>query len=108
MRKPAEPAMAAIAVAICFFAVAGAARAADPQDGYRLAKQWCSSCHIVAPGQSGSDAAPPFESIANGPNFTEDSIRAWLADPHPPMPDLHLSRDEVDWIVAYLRSLQRK
>ena len=107
MRKPVEAAMAAVAVATCLLAAAAGARAADPQEGYRLAQQWCTTCHIVAPNEAGSDAARPFESIANDPNFTDDGIRAWLIDPHPPMPNLHLSSAEIDRIVAYLQSLRR-
>jgi mono/diheme cytochrome c family protein len=95
--------LALIAVVLSF----GPAHAADPKSGYRLAKQWCATCHIVAPGEAGSDAARPFESIAKDPNFTEDGIRAWLSNPHPPMPDLHLSREEIDRVVAYLQSLQQ-
>ena len=97
--------MCAVLVAV---SIGTQGHAADAQDGYRLAKQWCTSCHIVGPNEAGSDAARPFASIANDPQFTEDGIRAWLADPHPPMPNLNLSRMEVDWIVAYLRSLRRE
>ncbi len=106
MRKPVEPAIAAMFLAACAIAAPGAARA-DSQDGYGLARQWCVTCHVIAPDQAGSDAARPFESIANDPNFTDQGIRAWLIDPHPPMPNLNLSSPEIDAIVAYLRSLRR-
>lgn len=124
MPKPAEPLDQAAATTFGRFVVARSialvvaialavppgnrGHAADPQDGYRLAKQWCTSCHIVGPNEPGADAARPFASIANDPLFTEDGIRAWLADPHPPMPNLNLSRLEVEQIVAYLRSLRRE
>ncbi len=87
---------------------AGFARAADSAEGHRLARQWCATCHIVAPGTGGSDAAPPFESVANRPSITEAGLRAWLTDPHPPMPNLILSRAEIDAIVAYIKSLRRE
>jgi mono/diheme cytochrome c family protein len=96
------------ALVVLAVASAGAARAADPGDGRRLARQWCRNCHIVAPGTGGSDAAPPFESVANRPGFTGAGLRAWLADPHPPMPNLNLSRAEIDAIIAYIRSLRRE
>lgn len=98
-------AVGCLAVAFVLFASA-AARAGEAREGYSLARQWCTSCHIVAPNQGGSDAARPFESIANDPNFTEDGIRAWLSDPYPPMPNLNLNRVEIDRIVAYLQSLR--
>jgi len=31
--------------------------------------------------------------------------RVWLMDPHPPMPSIMLSRQQVDDIIAYLNSL---
>ena len=83
------------------------ATATDPAEGLRLARQWCTSCHIVAPSDSGSDVAPPFEMVANNPNMTEGGLRAWLADPHPPMPRFDLTRAETDAIIAYIGSLKR-
>ena len=82
------------------------AASADPDEGLRLARQWCTSCHIVAPNTGGSDAAPPFETIANDPMVTEGGLRAWLADPHPPMPKFDLTRIEIDAIIAYIKSLK--
>jgi cytochrome c len=106
-----NPASLVLAAAIALFGVALAGDmvyAADAEAGHQLAKKWCVSCHIVTPGTTGSDAARPFPAIANDPNFTKHGIRAWLADPHPPMPNLNLSRAEVDAIVAYLESLRQK
>ena len=36
------------------------------------------------------------------------ALAAFLADPHPKMPDMHLSRSEIDDIVAYIQSLNPK
>jgi mono/diheme cytochrome c family protein len=83
----------------------------DPRDapeGLNLARQWCTSCHIVEPSTGGSDAAPPFESIANNSLVTEEGLHAWLADPHPPMPKFNLTRTEIDDIIAYIKSLKRE
>lgn len=108
MRRRADTLTVAAVAALCVTGAAGTAHGADPQAGYRLARAWCTSCHIVAPGEGGSDAAPPFETIANRPGLSEDGLRAWLADPHPPMPNLHLSRQEIEQVIAYLRSLRRQ
>ncbi|MHA1152693.1 MAG: c-type cytochrome [Alphaproteobacteria bacterium] len=86
----------------------GVATAAAPAEGLRLARQWCTSCHIVAPGTGGSDVAPPFQTIANSPNVTDGGLRAWLADPHPPMPNFDLTRAETDALIAYIKSLKRE
>ncbi len=83
-----------------------AASAFDAESGKRLATQWCSKCHLIGPGGVATDAAPAFEDIANDPARTDERLRTWLADPHPPMPDLSLSRDEIEAILAYLDSLR--
>ena len=85
---------------------AGDLWAADADAGRRLARQWCVECHVVEPTQeSASDAAPPFESIALDPSKTPEGLRTWLADPHPPMPNLQLSTGEIDDILAYIQTL---
>lgn len=106
MRKPAKLDLIPVIVAVAIGLSAAPAQAAEAQEGYRLAKLWCTTCHIIAPGQAGSDAARPFVSIAQDPNFSEDGIRAWLSDPHPPMPNLNLDRGEIDRIISYLQSLR--
>ncbi len=106
-RRPGRTRLA-LALAGLAIGLGGAARAGDPAQGHKLARQWCASCHIVTPGAGGSDAARPFEAVANDPNVTEAGLRAWLADPHPPMPDLHLTRAEIDAVIAYIRSLRRE
>jgi len=85
---------------------AGDLWAADADAGLRLVRQWCVECHVVEPAQeSASDAAPPFESIALDPTKTPEGLRTWLADPHPPMPNLQLSTGEIDDILAYIQTL---
>ncbi len=86
--------------------LAPAASAFDAKTGETLATRWCSKCHLVGPGGTASDAAPTFEDIANDPARTRDRLRTWMADPHPPMPDLSLSRDEIEAILAYIDTLR--
>ncbi|MGI9510583.1 MAG: c-type cytochrome [Geminicoccaceae bacterium] len=83
--------------------------AADVQQGEALAQQWCSNCHIVAPEQAaGGDAAPAFTTIAETAADRTNDLRAWLADPHPPMPNLDLTRNEIEDLLAYIESLAAK
>ena len=83
--------------------------AADVEQGGTLAKQWCSNCHVVAPGQAaGGDGAPAFTTIADTAADRTDDLRAWLADPHPPMPNLDLTRNEIEDLLAYIESLADK
>lgn len=81
----------------------------DPAAGLRLASVWCANCHQVAAGAAGpsADAAPTFRSIARMPSTTSMSLRVFIQTPHPNMPNFHLSREELDDVVAYVISLGR-
>lgn len=81
------------------------AAAADAQHGETLAKRWCATCHVVAADQQrGSTTAPAFSEIAKKPGLTAASIALFLLDPHPPMPDMNLTRNEARDLAAYIKS----
>lgn len=82
--------------------------AGDAEAGHALARVWCSSCHLVDQSDQGRDTAPPFATIANRNPADRRWLRGWLIQPHPPMPNFNLSRQEIDNIVAYLDSLTRR
>lgn len=83
------------------------AHAGDRKQGEQLAKQWCTSCHLTGGDQThGGDAAPPFSQIAEAAADRSDDLSAWLADPHPPMPNFHLTRREIDDLLVYIESLK--
>jgi len=83
------------------------AAAGSAAEGHLLARQWCSACHIVDAAQaSGSADVPPFTEIAGAETLTADNLAAFLANPHPVMPDMALTRDEIADLVAYIRSLR--
>jgi mono/diheme cytochrome c family protein len=86
---------------------ANARAAGDAEAGRKLARLWCTSCHIVDETPRGADTAPPFPTIAER-HQDRAWIRAWITAPHPPMPNLNLSRQQIDDVVAYLDSLQKK
>ena len=102
--QPAE--RLALTLALLLVVVAGPAWGQDIDRGKRLAAAWCSSCHQVGPNQGTSDLAPAFEMVANDPTKTEGGLRAWLIDPHPPMPDLNLAEDEIEDLLGYIGSLR--
>ena len=95
--------IAALALFGGHLADAQAAGGADA--GHKLAQVWCTSCHIVDNSPQGADTAPPFATIAER-HHDRAWIRAWLISPHPPMPNLNLSRQQIDNVVAYLDSLK--
>jgi mono/diheme cytochrome c family protein len=83
------------------------ASAADPDNGERLARRWCSSCHVVASNQRGpTSEAPPFATIAHAPGFDAAKIALFLLDPHPKMPNMQLSRTEAADLAAYIATLK--
>jgi mono/diheme cytochrome c family protein len=83
------------------------ATAADSARGADLARRWCASCHVPgAQARAGTDAGPPFAEIASNPAYTDERLRGWFAAPHPPMPNLNLSRAEIEDLSAYIRSLK--
>lgn len=84
----------------------GPAMAADAQAGHELANQWCTACHVADGASRGADVAPTFNSIANRKDRTAAEMEAWLTDPHPVMPDLKLSRAQIDDLIAYIESLK--
>jgi mono/diheme cytochrome c family protein len=94
-----------LSAAVAALPVAAVA-AGDVASGQVLAKTWCTGCHIVGSNGAGGDSAPPFAAIANRPNLSPGALRAWLTDPHPPMPNLDLSRQQIDDVNAYLDSLR--
>ncbi len=79
----------------------------DAEAGLALARSWCAQCHVVEASQDrASDVAPPFAQIANDPTKSARGIAVWLADPHPPMPNLNLTQQEIDDLVAYIATLK--
>jgi cytochrome c len=79
-------------------------------DGATLATKLCSSCHAVsASGATTSVAAdvPSFLSIANKPGQNAEAIAGRIVVPHPPMPQIPLTRDEIAAVSAYIMSLRR-
>lgn len=92
--------LGALLVAFCGLAHA----AGDPAKGKATAERWCASCHNVLPSGGGSDTAPNFASIAR--RRDDNYLRGVLADPHPPMPPIALSRYQIDDLVAYFGALR--
>jgi cytochrome c len=48
---------------------------------------------------------PSFRPVAQGP-LTADQLRAFLSHPHGAMPDLALSRAEIDDLIGYISTLR--
>ena len=99
---------AGFALACAMASGAAFAAPADPHHGEQLARHWCAACHIIADDQThGTDNAPTFAAIAAMPGFSAGRLAHFLADPHPKMPDMQLSRTETADLAAYIASLRK-
>lgn len=80
---------------------------ADAAAGERLARQWCANCHVLdrtGPATTIPQGPPSFSIIAG--HLDPGQIRAFLTKPHGAMPDLSLTRAEIDDLIAYIGSLK--
>ncbi len=101
-------AFAKIALISLAFAAGGAGAAyADASTGGQIAQRWCASCHVIGENQTGSvpQGPPSFRTIAKS-GMTAEQLRAFLSHPHGAMPDLALTRTEIDDLTAYIQSLR--
>jgi len=81
--------------------------AADLQHGKLLAERWCASCHLVAPEQRQASAdVASFAAIGRNRGLTADRLAFFLLDPHPAMPDMHLTRSEAQDLATYIKGLR--
>ena len=103
MKKPVLPA----ALALLLTGLSPFAARADAAAGERLARQWCANCHVIdnsGPATTLPQGPPAFRIIAG--HLDRDQIRAFLTHPHGAMPDLALSRAEIEDLIAYIGSLR--
>lgn len=80
----------------------------DPSNGHALAERLCTSCQIVgkeaASGIVSADV-PSFAAIANKPNQAVEAIAGRIVIPHPPMPNIQLTRAEIADLATYILAL---
>jgi len=101
--------MRAAVLAVCAAAIfMGPALAQDPREpsperGREMVERWCAECHLIGPDGPGGDVGPSFQAVAE--TRSEEALRAWISDPHPPMPKFDISASAVDDIAAYIKSL---
>lgn len=82
----------------------------DAKTGHEIASKLCTACHIV--GEKAANASmpadvPTFEEIANQPGQTAEAIAGRIVIPHPPMPTINLTREEIGDIAAYIMTLRK-
>lgn len=102
---------AAMAIAVAVTLAPAAAQVlgplADPAAGREVAERLCSNCHAVTPdAQSTRADVPPFGAIARLPDQTAERLAGRIIIPHPSMPSVQLTIDEIRNVVAYILSLK--
>ena len=85
------------------------AMAQDVAAGQRLALQSCSTCHQIDGGAARpGDSGPSFAAIANAAQITPLMIHVFLQTPHEKMPNLVLTKAEIDDVSEYILSFRAK
>ncbi len=107
-----KPVFAAALLVLVGFIFPGLAQSSPPGDdirnGARLAGALCSNCHDVGSGTPERVLAdvPSFAEIAARPGASAERIETFILVPHPAMPEVQLSRNELADIIAYILSLK--
>jgi mono/diheme cytochrome c family protein len=100
--------LAAAVLMMAAVPVAGALAAADGPGnagfGRGLAGDLCGDCHIVSPDQQpdGMRPGPNLMERVRKPEITELALRSYLRTTHPVMPNIMLTQEQADDIIAYL------
>jgi mono/diheme cytochrome c family protein len=82
----------------------------DAKTGHELASKLCTICHIVDSATAGATVpadVPSFEEIANKPGQSAEMIAGRIVIPHPPMPQIQLTREEIGDLAVYIMSLRK-
>lgn len=111
MNKPLCWAMAATLAGTVFGATAVQASdlPGDPLLGQKLSREVCSECHRVEKGvaRQGKVRPPSFQELADNPTMSPLALRFVLqGSDKQQMPNLILTKDETDDVIAYIRSLR--
>lgn len=89
-------------------APAAAQQGGNAVNGRMLAERLCSSCHAIDPVPSSVPRAdiPTFAAIAALPQTTPERLAGAIILPHPEMPDVALTRNELRAVIAYIMTLR--
>jgi mono/diheme cytochrome c family protein len=81
----------------------------DPQRGKEFAQANCAQCHsIERTGSSPRYPAPPFRELHTRypVEALEESLAEGIVTGHADMPEFQLSPDQIDDLIAFLKTLE--
>jgi mono/diheme cytochrome c family protein len=81
----------------------------DADAGREIAAKLCANCQVTeaAPGTTDRRHIPAFQSIAERPTTTPERLASAIILPHPEMPGIPLTRQEIRSLIAYIMSLKK-
>lgn len=77
-----------------------------PARGAELAVRWCAGCHETDGRDANQPGPPAFAKLARRLPTNEDVLAGLIANPHPPMPVLPISRQDIDDLLAYIGTMR--
>jgi mono/diheme cytochrome c family protein len=91
-----------------FGALAATDGPGSPAYGRESAVDLCGDCHLVSPDQSpdGMRPGPNLMQRVRAPEITELALRSYLRSSHPVMPNIMLTQEQADDIIAYLMTFK--
>jgi len=101
-----------VLVSGCVLIAAAGAQAEEAQiaRGRGLAQANCARCPAIgATGESALAKAPPFRTLHNRYPIEnlEEALAEGIRTAHPEMPAFELNPDQINDLIAYLKSLER-
>lgn len=101
--------MTALAAALVATAAVARAEDGDAAAGHAFARNARQPCHAVEAEQRKPRRiviGPAFRDVANTSGMTANAMRVFLRTSHPKMPNLILTPEETDDVIAYILSLR--
>ncbi len=106
--KTFEPVLVAIAV-LCFADAAAAQTTLAVQRGETIVETHCSQCHAVGKTDVSSlSDAPALRDLHKlyPVEYLEEAFAEGITTGHPEMPRFQFEPDQIDDLIAYLKSLE--
>jgi cytochrome c len=105
----------ALSIPLVVFALGFASSAYAGEDsqiayGKKLVEKNCARCHAVGPGgESAHPDAPPFRllHLRYPIEDLQEALAEGISTGHPDMPEFVATPDQIEAIIAYIRSLTR-
>jgi cytochrome c len=100
---------AVLAAALVLAAGAASALEPDEQRGFTFVRTNCSMCHAIGKyDESRLPIAPPFRTLHERypVENLQESLAEGIVTGHPSMPQFQLEPDQINDVIAYLKTLE--